>query len=405
MRFVKVGDIFSFFFYVFAVPFSWIIRKKYGPFWLVCERKNEARDNGYCFFKYIKNNHPEVKAYYAITKKSQDYTKVADIDKKSIINFGSFKHWVYYLAADINISSQKEGKPNAAVCHFLEIYGLRKNRRVYLKHGIVKDDLKWHYFDVMKVWLYICASKREYNYVLERFGYPESTLALTGLARYDYLQTFSYNKKSILIMPTAREWLSRPIKEYTKYDDIMHFKNTEFYTNWYSFLTNPTFQKLVSDNGISVVFFLHPNMQKYKEYFGTINNIKVATNADFDIQDLIKEFGCLITDFSSVFFDFAYMKKPLVYFQFDYEKYREGHYQEGYFSYEKDGFGPVCYDSQSVVDSITKIIENNFKIDADYLQRIVNFYEFFDDKNCERIFNSIVNKRLLERKAKKRKYE
>ena len=270
---------------------------------------------------------------------------------------------------------------------------------------IVKDDLKWHYFDVMKVWLYICASKREYNYVLERFGYPESTLALTGLARYDYLQTFSYNKKSILIMPTAREWLSRPIKEYTKYDDIMHFKNTEFYTNWYSFLTNPTFQKLVSDNGISVVFFLHPNMQKYKEYFGTINNIKVATNADFDIQDLIKEFGCLITDFSSVFFDFAYMKKPLVYFQFDYEKYREGHYQEGYFSYEKDGFGPVCYDSQSVVDSITKIIENNFKIDADYLQRIVNFYEFFDDKNCERIFNSIVNKRLLERKAKKRKYE
>ena len=128
MRFVKVGDIFSFFFYVFAVPFSWIIRKKYGPFWLVCERKNEARDNGYCFFKYIKNNHPEVKAYYAITKKSQDYTKVADIDKKSIINFGSFKHWVYYLAADINISSQKEGKPNAAVCHFLEIYGLRKNR-------------------------------------------------------------------------------------------------------------------------------------------------------------------------------------------------------------------------------------------------------------------------------------
>ena len=49
------------------------------------------------------------------------------------------------------------------------------------------NDLKWHYYDVMKVWLYICTTKREYEYCKEKFGYKDENMALTGLCRFDNL--------------------------------------------------------------------------------------------------------------------------------------------------------------------------------------------------------------------------
>ena len=45
-------------------------------------------------------------------------------------------------------------------------------------------------------------------------------------------------------------------------------------------------------------------------------------------------------DYSSIAFDFAYMKKPLIYYQFDQDKYYTNHFAKGYFDCERDGFGP-----------------------------------------------------------------
>lgn len=398
IRFVKWKDIAACLVFVLALPVSWIYKLKRKTLWLVCERSDEARDNGYWFYKYMREQHPEQDCVYAIKKKSNDYHKVAEIPGE-IIEFGSFKHWVYYLTATINISSQKEGKPNAAVCHFLEIYGIRKNKRVYLKHGIVKDDLKWHYYKVMKLWLYICAAERERKYVLEKFGYPTDAVTLTGLARYDNLDDTLVDGKTVLIMPTSREWLARPIHEYQKYDDISHFENTEYYRNWKAFLTNSVFQSVIKSKQLHVVFFLHPNMQKYSKHFeGLSANVEVATNSIYDLQTLMKQAICMITDYSSVYFDFAYMRKPLLYYQFDYEKFREGHYQEGYFSYTEDGFGSVCKTPESLSEAFLQIAEHGFVMPEIYLDRVKQFFAFHDCNNCRRIYDAICEKQRNEKR-------
>ncbi|MBQ8620801.1 MAG: CDP-glycerol glycerophosphotransferase family protein [Oscillospiraceae bacterium] len=361
--------------------------------WLVCERADEARDNGYWFYKYVREKYPEQDCVYAIRKDSPDYGKVAGIGGE-IIEFGSFRHWVYYLSADINISSQKEGKPNAAVCYLLEIYGIRKNRRVYLKHGIVKDDLNWHYYDVMKVWLYTCAAQREYDYCRERFRYPDDCIVLTGLCRYDNLVRNNAAEDYVLILPTSREWLARPISEYQKYDNVFDFANTEYYRCWAGFLTDERFLSQLREKKMKAVFFLHPNMQKYKEHFsGLSDEIVISDNAKDDLQTLMKHAALMITDYSSVYFDFAYMKKPLLYYQFDYEKYREGHYQEGYFSYEADGFGKVCHSTHSLTQAVLEIAENGFEMPEAYRRRADAFFAFSDDQNCERICQAIRRKR------------
>ena len=46
--------------------------------WIISERPNQARDNGYCFFKFMKENHPDVPIYYLIDKKAPDYNKVKE---------------------------------------------------------------------------------------------------------------------------------------------------------------------------------------------------------------------------------------------------------------------------------------------------------------------------------------
>ena len=104
---------------------------------------------------------------------------------------------------------------------------------------------------------------------------------------------------------------------------------------------------------------------------------------------LLSQSSLLVTDYSSVSFDFAYMKKPIIYTQFDYDEYRKKHYKKGYFDYILDGFGPVCSDIGVCIDNIIEEIKDGCKIKKKYLKRIQKFFAFFDRKNNERIYNII----------------
>ena len=61
--------------YTFKIISMIPYNKKY---WIICERGYDARDNGYHFYKYMKENHPEQKVYYIIDKNSADYRKVKE---------------------------------------------------------------------------------------------------------------------------------------------------------------------------------------------------------------------------------------------------------------------------------------------------------------------------------------
>ena len=96
-----------------------------------------------------------------------------------------------------------------------------------------------------------------------------------------------------------------------------------------------------------------------------------------NLHELILYSSLLITDYSSISFDFGYLKKPIIYTQFDYKEYRKLEYPEGYFKYESDGFGPVYNNIDQTVDSIIKYIEKNCSIEEKYLNRIKSFFTFF----------------------------
>lgn len=367
-----------------SIPF----RIRHKNIWLICERKDEARDNGYWFFKYLCENHPEIEAVYAINKNGSDYKKVEKLGK--VISFGSLTHWIYYFAAKRNISSQKEGKPNAALCYVLEVYlGARKNR-AYIRHGICKDDQRWVYYDVTKMNLFACSAQREYEFVSRKFGYPKENVQLLGLCRFDNLLSPHQVRRQILIMPTMREWLRSVSSDTELYEGHRDISKSEYVVTWNRLLNNPELHQLLDRENVDLVFFPHASMQKYVEMFTLKSkHIKVASAKDYDVQQLLMESAMLVTDYSSIYFDFAYMKKPLVYYQFDYEKYRKGQYQEGYFSYENDGFGPVVRTESELLTVLRNGIQNRFALDMKYEKRVDSFFAYHDTKNCERTFAAI----------------
>ena len=389
-KFVKFIDIISVFPMRIGALCSIFLRIFKKNIWLICERKNEARDNGYWFYKYMCENHKEITAVYAINKKSSDYEKVKNLGK--VISFGSLNHWIYYFAAKWNISSQKEGKPNAALCFVIEVYlGWRKNR-AYIRHGITKDNQRWVYYDVTKMRLFVCSAKREYEDVLDKFGYPTENVKLLELCRFDNLLTPHQIKRQIVVMPTMREWLKTTSSDTKKYESCLDVSQSEYVITWNSFLNNKKLLDLLEKENVSIVFFPHSAMHKYLNLFKSgSSRIIIASFRDFDVQSLLMESSMLITDYSSVFFDFAYMKKPIAHYQFDYDVYRDGQYQEGYFSYENDGFGPVFKNENDLIDFIANEIDHSFSIEERFKTRYEGFFAFNDNKNCERTFDAIVN--------------
>ena len=107
------------------------------------------------------------------------------------------------------------------------------------------------------------------------------------------------------------------------------------------------------------------------------------------LQPLFARTALLITDYSSVDFDIAYLEKPVVYYHFDAAQFFTGtHHISGYFDYRRDGFGPVCEAEADVVSSVETILSGDEP--AEYLRRRRATFPYRDGRCCERVYECIM---------------
>ena len=391
---VKAGDLGHLFLFLLALLPAALYRRLHPHLWLVCEGGSEARDNGYWFFRYLRESQPQVDARYAIRTDAPEYARVAPLGKT--VPFGSFRHWIWYLAAEANISSQKYGKPNAAVCYLLEVVlGWLKNTRIFLQHGVIKDDLPFLHCDKAKVAMFSCAALPEYEFVRDTFGYPPGVVRYVGLCRFDALYGAEPDRDLLLIVPTWRMYLERSVGEAGR----KAFLESDYYRCWSALLRDGRLDALLAKYGKHAVFCTHRNMEAFEDCFSSDSErIRVLRWQDADVSALIRQAGALITDFSSIYMDFAYQKKPVLYYQFDTEQFRQGHLPKGYFDYERDGFGPVCPDEDSLLQAAEACFRDGCRMAPRYEDRVDRFYTIHDDKNCERTYRAVLD--VLDREGR-----
>lgn len=259
----------------------------------------------------------------------------------------------------------------------------RNKIKIFLQHGIIKDYLEALFHRNIDVDLFISGSAIEYDYVKENFGFPDGIVKYTGLCRFDALNQFQA-KKQILIMPTFRIYLDRNRFEYSDY-----------YCAYRDLLCDPGFADLVERYDYNVVFYPHYEFQAKISLFKKLSLSSRITIADmtYDVQQLLKESSVLITDFSSVFFDMMYMNKPVVFYQFDEDRYRSEHYKKGYLDYRE--VGPVVNTLSDLVRTIQSVLSDDYDVRAyqDYYNRT---FTNRDAYNCKRVYEAILQCQCIE---------
>lgn len=351
--------------------------------WIIAERGVDAGDNGYHLFRYIRTHYPDINIQYIITDDSPDREKVRSVG--STISYRSFRHMLAFVLSEVKISTHIMGFSHDM--YFFKILDMNrqiKGKKIFLQHGIIKDDIPYLYADSTNLDLFVCGARREYEYIRSRFGYKEGVVRFLGLCRYDQLPYGKEREKSriILLMPTWRSFMERVSENV--------FYGSTFYQTYQSFLSNPELWRILRKYGYRIKFFPHHEMLPYMKCFRFDDKNVFPAEKGEEVQKNLIEADILITDYSSVYFDFGYMDKPVIYYQFDQKEFRSGHYQEGYFSYERDGFGPVVEKENELLRELEKCLSGGCRPESLYADRTAHFFEMRDRKNCERNFDAIM---------------
>ncbi len=355
-------------------------KAKYKNLWLISERGIDARDNGYYLFKYITRNHPEINIAYAISRDSSDRPRVERLG--NLINRGSFEHFLAFVLSKVKISTHIMGyTPDIDFFIRADKHGWVKGKKIFLQHGVTKDNITFLYSSNVNVDLFVCSAKRECEYIQKQYGYDAAVARLLGFCRYDALYKIKEKSRKILIMPTWRYDLRGAERK--------EFAESDYFRAFNGLLNSRRLKEILERYNYEVLFYPHMEIQKFIDCFSGVDRVKIMSFGDCTVQELLIKTDVLITDFSSVFFDYGYMGKPMIFYQFDEEKFRKNHYGEGYFSYKRDAFGDVVYDEQTLLDSLERILASGAETDGKYLDRINQFFTLRDTNNCERNFNAI----------------
>ncbi|EBD1768681.1 capsular biosynthesis protein, partial [Campylobacter coli] len=348
--------------------------------WLLMDRDYEADDNAEHLYRYIMQNHPEQKIVFALRKESLDWERL-EKEGFNLVEFGSLEFERIIKKASKVISSHADG--------YLTRYITSKQQFIFIQHGVIPNDLsKW--LNSKKIDLFVTSTKAEYKSIANdynRYKFGKKEVALIGLARHDaLLKNNQCNTRQIVIMPTWRANIVGVALGSSKRGLQSDFTQSEYFKKWNLLLNSNILQKLCEKYDYTVVFNPHRNIIPYLKEFNIPSYIKIASQNE-SLQKLFCNSSLMITDYSSVAFEMAYLNKPVIYYQFDHEEFFSSHtLQKGYFDYEKDGFGPVVENEENLLKELENLLQNDCNPFGIYKDNIDLTFAFKDGKCCERIY-------------------
>lgn len=258
----------------------------------------------------------------------------------------------------------------------------------FKKFGFSRKDIKNVHSAYKKYTKAIVSSENIRGCYAEAFGITEDKVKATGIPRTDIFFDKQYinnkknelykeypmlkEKKVVLFAPTYR---GTPFADETNYD-FERLKLDEIYEELkddyvFVFKWHPAIY-----NNIQRGFSTLPDFSKYNEFYLDLSHYR-------DINDLLLVTDVLITDYSSVIFDYALVNKPIVYFAYDLEEYENG--RGLYYEFKEYVYGDVVKTCDELIQSIKK--EN---MSVDLREKFISkFMNACDGKSTEKTYRWI----------------
>lgn len=356
--------------------FGWvfILTRPFTRIWLIGEVPYKAQDNGFQLFRHLRTTNPGRRAYYVIDAASPDKAKVAQYG--NVVEVRSRQHIRYTMAASRLVGSHHAEYLLAS--RDRRVARWARGVRVFLQHGpTANKNVTLNYgrqgTAERPTERFLVTSELEKRIVVEDYGYRPHQVSVAGFARFDALFDDDVeHERTVLVMPTWRDSLM----------DEDAFLTSDYYENWHGFLQAPALHDALVASGLSVKLLLHPNMRKYADHFES-DRVSVIRQDDVDVQRMLKACAVLITDFSSVCWDFSYLHKPVLFFQFDRSmlvKARAPH-----IDFDTMLPGPVSTTPATLLADLSAVIARDLVMDPVHQARADDFLTYRDRNNCARI--------------------
>lgn len=360
--------------------------------WLIGGHAGDIyNDNSKFFYEYMLKNHKDVEIYWVINKESKVFDKIPG---KKLIR-GSVKNYLYYYNAKAIVFSHAPSADIAPYNFVVPVLNaFHKNTvKVYLNHGTISfkkrkpmdGRLKNIIDNLLKSYNVVTASSEfEENVMVNEWGMDKDNVCIVGNARYDNLPTDEVAQtRDILYTPTWRDWIKFDGENFTKSD---------YFINIMNFLNDEKLNKILEEKDINIKFYLHHLMHEF------IDDIRenitgkriIFLDKGVTLADEIRKSSANITDYSSVAIDFLYMNRPILFYQFDIDEYKEK--IDSYIDLDNEIFGSLAYTKDEAVDKLIEIIDNDFEILESQKNERNKFFRHNDNNNCDRIYSAIANK-------------
>lgn len=357
--------------------------------WMLSDRTMKAGDNGEAMFRYLQA-HPKKdrKVIFIQNTDSPDYKALTKIGP--VVGAYSFRRKLLHLLCDMNISSHADVIQVTPFHGYHDAYRdiLQHVRYIYLQHGIMQANLEdWLKRSSKNISYIVTSTEHENRLILHgNYGYTGDNIWLAGSPRFDLW--YHDEKKIVTIMPTWRHNLSDRINDTGMRNVAEGFEKSRYFQFYNSLINHKRLLDAAVKYKYELQFMPHPNVQPALSSFRK-NDRMTFLGTDASCGRVYAESDLLITDYSSVGFDFAYLRKPLVYCQFDADEFYSGNHiytkESLNFDYERDGFGEVEHDLEGTVDRIIEYMETGCRLKEKYRERIDRFFAFNDQNNCRRV--------------------
>lgn len=161
--------------------------------------------------------------------------------------------------------------------------------------------------------------------------------------------------------------------------------------------------KKIAEQGTKVIFCLHPNMQPFIHLFDVPSYVTSIKQGEVDVQRLIKESKLMITDYSSVAFDFSFLNKPVIYYQFDKVKFLGK--EASHIDIENELPGIIVNSQYDLEREVNRLIAKDYIIDQEVKNKVDRFVKNRDQSNSQRIYAAVSNYKVKNKLKSKVKYD
>lgn len=346
-------------------------------------------DSPRAIYEYMAEHNPEYKLIWSMDRSSIPYFKEQGIEMvprfsiKWLVAMNRARYWVSNSRLPLWIPKPKHTE-YLQTWHGTPLKRLAADMKDVQMPGTDIQRYKKNFKKASSKWDYLISPNAYSTEIFRRaFSFDKEVLE-TGYPRNDYLYNanqdshisrlkeqmgIDLNKKVLLYAPTWR-------------DNEYHHKGK------YKYSSPLNLDKLQADLGEDYVVlmrmhYLVADQLDLSEYEGFVYDFSHYT----DIRDLYLVSDILITDYSSVFFDFANLKRPMIFYVYDLEYYRD-QLRGFYFDFEKEAPGPLVKTTDELVSAI-KSGEEKFKPEQyeDFYRR---FCEWEDGNASRRVVDRFI---------------